>query len=436
MQKYYKIEESTSNLMKIQQIVPDSFAELTQYFQNLIDKEETGCVLFATYHKGKLAYCNKFGWRDKENNIPIAFDDIFRMYSMTKPITCVAALTLYEEGKFNLDDPVEKFLPEYKDMKVLKSYDQKTGDYELEETKTMMTIKNLFMHTSGLSYGFYPGVSIDKLYEKEFGYVKDTRVQEMLEALPETEILEEYSQRIAKLPLFFEPGTHWWYGWNHELLGLLIEKLSGKTLNIFLKERIFDKLGMHDTDFYVPKEKRERLVKPYMKKPDGNLIEVKGPIADGFNSSPKFLSGGGGLVSTLEDYLKFCIMMLNGGEYNGKQIVSNKTIEMMTTNQFPNGKTTLDMQYYKIEDPEIRERSEGYGFGLGVNVKIAENMTRSGIGDYGWGGAAGTIFRVDPAKRVITIALSQYIPPDNNWIIPIPGDNIKISKLIYEALDV
>lgn len=422
--------------MKIEEIIPDSFAELTQEFQQLIDDNETGSILFATYHKGKLAYCNKFGWRDKKNKIPIAFDDIFRMYSMTKPIVCLAALTLYEEGKFNLDDTIENFLPEFKNMKVLKSYDQKTGNFELVEAENKITIKNLFMHVSGLSYGFYPGVPIDKLYEKEFGYVEENRAKEVIEALPEMDVLEKFGKRLTTLPLFFEPGTHWWYGYNNEILGLLIEKLSGKKLDIFLKELIFDKLGMNDTDFYVPEEKRKRLTKPYMKKLDGELIEVEGVISDGFHTKPKLLAGGSGLVSTLEDYLKFCIMMLNGGEWNGTQIVSSKTIEMMTSNQFSYGKTTLDMQYYEIEDPEIRKRNEGYGFGLGVIVKIAANMTKGGIGEYGWGGAADTVFKIDPSKQTITIMLSQHIPPDNNWIQPIPQDNIKISKLVYDALGI
>ncbi|MFW9853360.1 MAG: serine hydrolase domain-containing protein, partial [Candidatus Thorarchaeota archaeon] len=240
-------------------------------------------------------------------------------------------------------------------------------------------------------------------------------------------------KRIATLPLFFEPGTHWWYGLNHDLLGLLIEKLSGKKFDVFLKESIFNKLDMENTDFYVPKEKKERLVIPYMKKKDGSLVEVKGPIADGFYSKPEFLSGGGGLVSTLEDYLKFCIMMLNGGVYNETQIISHKALEMMVSNHFPDGKTTLDMEYYKTEDSEIRKRNEGYGFGLGVKIKIAENITRSGIGEYGWGGAADTIFNIDPINQIITIMLSQHIPPDNNWIHPIQ-DNIKISELVYDTL--
>ncbi|NPD89061.1 MAG: beta-lactamase family protein [Asgard group archaeon] len=422
--------------MKIEEITPSSFNKLTQYFQNFIEIEETGSILFAAYHKGKLAYCNKFGLRDREEKIPIEFDDIFRFYSMTKPIVCLAALTLYEDGKFNLDDPIENFLPEFKNMKVLKSYDQKTDGFELIDTKNRITIKHLFTHTSGLSYGFYPGVPIDKLYGKEFGYVEDNRAKEVIEAIPKMEILEKFSRRLSTLPLFFEPGTRWWYGYNHEILGLLIEKLSGKKLDVFLREQIFDKLGMNDTDFYVPEEKRKRLAKPYMKKLDEVLIEVKGPISEGFNSKPKFLSGGGGLLSTLEDYLKFCIMMMNGGEWNGIRIVSSKTIEMMTSNQFSDRKTTLDMQYYEIEDPEIRKHNEGYGFGLGVIVKIADNMTRGGIGEYGWGGAADTVFKIDPSKQTITIMLSQHIPPDNNWIHPIPQDNIKISKLVYDALGI
>jgi CubicO group peptidase (beta-lactamase class C family) len=245
--------------------------------------------------------------------------------------------------------------------------------------------------------------------------------------------LDEFSKRLATLPLAFAPGEHWWYAFSHEILGYLIEVLSGKKLDVFLKEHIFDKLGMNDTDFYVPKEKWERLTKVYTKNQDDKLIEVEGAIYEGFKHRIQYLSGGGGIVSTLEDYMKFCIMMLNGGKYNGNQIVSKETIELMTSNQLPNNNTFLDMQYMKYEDPEAIKRNEGYGFGLGVLVKIAENMSRSGIGDYSWGGAFNTFFNIDPANQVISIVLTQYCPETSDWIFPI--DWLRINNLVYEALE-
>lgn len=420
--------------MKIKQINPTVFKNLSLEFQTYIDDNITGSVLCAIYHQGKLVYCNKFGWNDKENQIPIAIDDIFRIYSMTKPITCLAALILYEQGKFDLDDPLEKNLPEFKNLKVLKSYDDQTGETELEEIKSPITIKQLFTHTSGLSYGDYPEeLPVDKLYGEKFGFTGENRLKTKLEMFPIMPPLDEFSKRLSSLPLVFAPGEHWWYAFSHEILGYLIEVLSGKKLDVFLKEYIFDKLGMNDTDFYVPKEKWERLTKVYTKNQDDKLIEVEGAIYEGFKHRIQYLSGGGGLVSTLEDYMKFCIMMLNGGKYNDNQIVSKEIIELMTSNQLPNNNTFLDMQYMKYEDPEAIKRNEGYGFGLGVLVKIAENMSRSGIGHYSWGGAFNTFFNIDPANQVISIVLTQYCPETSDWIFPI--DWLRINNLVYEAIE-
>jgi len=420
--------------MNIKQINPAVFEKLSLEFQTYIDDTLTGSVLCAIYHQGKLVYCNKFGWNDKENQIPIEFDDIFRIYSMTKPITCLAALILHEQGKFDLDDPLEKYLPEFKNLKVLKSYDDKTGETELEEIKNPITIKQLFTHTSGLSYGDDPEeLPVDKLYGEKFGFTGENRLKTKLEMFPIMPPLDEFSKRLATLPLAFAPGEHWWYAFSHEILGYLIEVLSGKKLDVFLKEHIFDKLGMNDTDFYVPKEKWERLTKVYTKNQDDKLIEVEGAIYEGFKHKIPYLSGGGGLVSTLKDYMKFCIMMLNRGQYNDNQIVSKEAIELMTSNQLPNNNTFLDMQYMKYEDIEDIKRNEGYGFGLGVQVKIAKNMSKSGIGDYSWGGAFNTFFNIDPANQVISIVLTQYCPETSDWIFPI--DWLRINNLVYEALE-
>ena len=420
--------------MKIELLNPIGFERLSHEFQSYIDDNKTGCILCAIYHQNKLVYCNKFGWKDKFNQIPIAFDDIFRIYSMTKPITCLAALILYEQDKFDLDDPLEKYLPEFKNLKVLKSYDEKTGEKELKDTENPITIKQLFTHTSGLSYGDDPEeVPVDKLYGEEFGFTGENRLKSKLEMFPIMPPLEEFSKRLATLPLVFEPGTHWWYAFSHEILGYLIEKLSGKKLDVFFREELFDKLGMNNTDFYVPKEKWTRLTKVYTKDQIGKLIQVEGDIYEGFKHKIQYLSGGGGLLSTLEDYMKFCLMMLNGGRYQDIQIVSKDTIKLMTTNQLPNNKNFLDMQYIKYEDSESIKRNEGYGFGLGVMVKITENMSRSGIGNFSWGGAFNTFFEVDPANQVISIVLTQYCPEDSDWIFPI--DWLRINNLVYEALE-
>ncbi len=417
----------------MKQINPTVFKKLSLEFQTYIDENITGSVLCAIYHQGKLVYCNKFGWKDKENQIPIEFDDIFRLYSMTKPITCLAALILYEQRKFDLDDPLEKYLPEFKNLKILTSYDDKTSEIVLEEIKNPITIKHLFTHTSGLSYGDHPEIPVDKLYGEEFGFTGENRLRTKLDMFPIMKPLEEFSKRLATLPLAFTPGTHWWYGFNHEILGFLIERLSGKKLDVFLKEHIFDKLGMSDTDFYVPKEKWKRLTKVYTKNQDNKLVEVEGAIDEGFKYQIQFLSGGGGLVSTLADYMKFCLIMLNEGQYKGNQIVSKETIKLMTSNQLPNNNTFLDMQYIKSKDSEAIKRMEGYGFGLGVLLKIAENMARSGIGKYSWGGAVNTWFSIDPANQVIWIVLTQYCPENSDWVFPI--DWLRIDNLVYEALE-
>lgn len=417
--------------MKI--VNPESFKSLSHELQKCIDENKTGSILGLVYYEDTLIYCNKFGWKDKENNVPVSFKDIYRIFSMTKPIVCLAALILYEEGKFNLDDPISTFIPEFQSMNVLTSFNKETGEYELKVSSSPITIKHLFTHTSGLSYGWYPELPVDILYGNNFGFTSEKRVRSMLETIPMKGSLKEISKQLSELPLTFEPGNNWWYAISHDILGYLIEIISGKSLDVFLRERIFVPLEMYDTDFHVPENKWQRLVKVYTKNDKGKLIELGGPISDGFKHKPKFLSGGAGLVSTLADYLQFTLMMLNGGELNGNQIVSQKTMNLMTSNQLPVRKSLLDMSYIKSEDSEMIKRKEGQGFGLGVAVKIADNNTKRGIGGYTWSGALNTIFWNDPANRLTTIILTQYCPEDNNWLLPI--DEVTIDYLVYEALE-
>ena len=221
--------------MNIEHLCPDSFIEVSKELHKYIDEDITGSILCAVYHKDKIVYCDKFGWKDKQNKIPIEFDDIFRMYSMSKPITCLASLILYEQEKFDLDDPVEKYLPEFKNLQILKSYNKKTGEAILEKAKNTMTIKHLLTHTSGLSYGDYAKLPIDILYGEKFVFKGNNRLRYKLDILPKMDPLEIFSKKLASLPLAFEPGTRWWYAFGHELLGYLIERISGKRLDIFFK---------------------------------------------------------------------------------------------------------------------------------------------------------------------------------------------------------
>ena len=190
---------------------------------------------------------------------------------------------------------------------------------------------------------------------------------------------------------------------------------------------------MNDTDFYVPEEKWKRLPKVYQRNQDKKLIEVEGAIYDGFKHKIRFLSGGGGLVSTLDDYMKFCVMMLNGGIFEGKRVVSEETINLMTSNQLTNNNTYLNMQFIPYSDPESIERNQGYGFGLGVLVKTADNMFRNGIGWYCWAGALSTLFDIDPKNELIIITLTQYCPETSDWIFPL--ERFRINNLIYDALE-
>ncbi|MHA2092706.1 MAG: serine hydrolase domain-containing protein, partial [Candidatus Kariarchaeaceae archaeon] len=374
-------------------------------------------------------FCDKFGWQDKEEQISMEFDSIFRIFSMTKPIISVAVLLLLDEGKIQLEDPISKYLPEFTSMKILQR--DENGQNTMETT-TNITILHLLTHISGLSYGFFPGVPIDKLYGETFSYEDENRIRSVLETMLDAPTLKEFSEKLASLPLTFEPGTKWWYGFNFDILGYLIEKISGRALDYFLKERIFSKLGMNDTDFYVPDSKQDRLCKAYTIE-DSELVEVTGPTKTGFNQKPTLLSGGAGLVSTIEDYLKFCLLLLDEGTYNREQILSQKAVELMRSNYLPHGKSMLDTYFVKLEDPELIKKYEGMGSGLGVSVKIGQNALPSSLGEYGWVGAFNTIFRIDPKKNLIWIILTQYCPEDNFWIKAI--DEFDISPLIYQGIE-
>lgn len=371
--------------------------------QQYIDQGKLAGTLTLVARNGKIAYLNAQGMQDKEAGTPMSEDTIFRIYSMSKPITAVAAMTLWEQGKFHMFDPIAKYLPEFTNMKV---YVSGSGDdMVLEDAKSPIRIIDLFMHTSGLSYGF-TGSEVDKLYQK-------------LLSNPDALTPENFLTNIASLPLNHQPGTAWNYSFSTDIIGALVEKLSGKRLGEYMQETIFTPLGMTDTGFYVAADKVHRLTQIYTadRKTGQTIVMQNEPLGD-YKSDPKFHSGGGGLVSTIQDYFTFAQMMLNGGEVNGVRILGRKTVEYMTSNHMPK-----NMLPYSPD-------AQGEGFGLAMSVTTDADMAgfMSSTGNFGWGGMASTYFRVDPEEKIVLISMAQFVP------IGFHRYNDDFRNLVYQAL--
>jgi CubicO group peptidase (beta-lactamase class C family) len=358
---------------------------INKVMQGYVDEDKLSGLVTMVARRGKIAHFECFGLMDKESNKPMQPDTIFRIYSMSKPITSVAVMMLYEEGHFQLNDPVSKFIPEFKNVKVfVKKTD--TG-IEVADTKRQITIRDLLVHISGLAYGLGKDTVVDEMYQKE-------------KMLKWDETLEEKVQRLVKLPLANQPGSTWRYSISVDVLGYLVEVISDKRLDVFLEERIFKPLGMEDTGFYVPVEKIDRFATIY-KAAEADSFGPDDTLFWGdFSKLPRFLSGGGGLVSTANDYMRFCQMLLNGGELDGVRLLSRKTVELMTANH--------------LTDELIHEgnMTDGYGFGLGFGVllDVAQSESLGSEGEYTWGGAASTGFWIDPEEELIGILMTQLMP--------------------------
>ncbi|MBS1789285.1 MAG: beta-lactamase family protein [Acidobacteria bacterium] len=346
---------------------------------------------------GKIAYQEAFGMADMEAGKPMQMDTIHRIYSMSKPITSVAVMMLYEEGKFQLNDPVAKYLPEFAKMQVgVEEKDPQTGQMVMKTrpARNPITVRDLLRHTAGLTYGVFGDTLVDREYRK-------ARILGELN-------LADFVTDLAKIPLQYEPGTRWHYSVSVDVLGRLVEVLSGKSFDQFLQERIFTPLEMNDTGFIVPASKKDRLAKLYTITKEGKLQPIKTCSSreecyEGFpNAVPDFLhsmgmqSGGGGLTSTAYDYLRFCQMLLNKGESNGRRLLSRKTVELMSSDNLGS----------------IPGMGPGMGFGLGFAVSKApgEAGMMGSPGEFNWGGAAGTKFWIDPQEDLIGIYMIQILP--------------------------
>jgi CubicO group peptidase (beta-lactamase class C family) len=347
------------------------------------------------YRRGKIVHSAVQGFADVERKAPVKDDTIFRIYSMTKPITSVAFMMLFEEGRVALDEPVHKYIPEWRNLGVFQA--GTAPAFLTKPPSRPMLIVDLLRHTSGLTYGFQQRTNIDAAYrERKIGeFEKAGTLQSMIEDL-------------AKIPLEFSPGDAWNYSVSTDVIGYLIGKISGKPFEAFLKERIFDPFDMKDTDFFVPPEKAHRLAACYSADGKGGMTLQDDPAVSSFLSPPSFISGGGGLCSTAADYLTFCRALLNGGELGGVRLIGPKTLALMTSNHLPGGCDLPEVAKSIISEaiyPGI-----GFGLGFSVTMKPAQTLIPGSAGEYAWGGAASTAFWIDPAEELIAIFMTQLLP--------------------------
>jgi CubicO group peptidase (beta-lactamase class C family) len=392
---------------------PERLGRIDRHFRRYVDDGRLpGWSLVVSRH-GRVAQLSTYGQRHMEAGTPVELDTLFRIYSMTKPVTSVAAMMLYEEGAFELKDPVERFIPAFRDTRVFR-----TGSALSPVTEPMvepMRIWHLLTHTSGLTYGFHHSHPVDAIYRAN-GYEW---------ASPPDADLEACCDRWAAMPLVFQPGTEWNYGVSTDVLGRVVEVASGLNLADFVQTRVLEPLGMSDTMWSVPESDSDRLAELYLPGPERKAVSG-GPLGAAARREPPFLSGGAGLVSTLGDYHRFAQMLLARGELDGVRLLSPRTVDYMTINHLP-GHADLEA----FGRPLFAETTfDGVGFGLGFSVveDPAKNKVLSSKGDFGWGGAASTVFWVDPVEALTVVFLTQLLPSTTYPIRP------QLKQLVNQAL--
>ena len=358
------------------------------------------------YRPGKIVHSSVQGLADVERKAPVKEDTIFRIYSMTKPITSVAFMMLVEEGRVAIDEPVHKYIPEWKNLGVFVAGTNPA--YLTKPPVRPMQIVDLLRHTSGLTYGFQQRSNVDAGY-------RALKIGEVVTS----GTLDTMIADLAKMPLEFSPGEAWNYSLSTDVIGYLVGKISGMPFEQFLKERIFKPLGMNDTDFHVPADKAHRLAACYSADPPGELRFIAAerkpmltlqddPKTSSYLKPPSFFSGGGGLCSTAADYLTFCRALLNRGELDGVRLLGPKTLALMTTNHLPGN---LDLPALsRSMFSEATNNGVGFGLGFAVTMDPPQTLIAGSPGEYFWGGAAATAFWIDPAEELITIFMTQVMP--------------------------
>jgi len=358
--------------------------------QSYVDEKRVPGMITMVARNGKVVHFEATGQRGLADTRPLEKDALFRIYSMSKPITAVALMMLYEEGKFRLTDPAHLYIPELKELSVY------NPDGDPVPAKTPVTMQQLLTHTAGFSYGFNPADPVDQKYQAAKVF--------------EAKDLTEFAERVAALPLQFQPGSKWHYSVASDLVGLAVERISGMAFADYLEQKIFTPLGMDDTFFNVPADKRDRFLANHgWDAENGQFVDVTARTdARGNYTNGTLSSGGGGLVSTTMDYMRFCEMLRSGGSYNGVRLLSPKTVQYMTLNHLP---ATVGASG-SGEAPTLGSfGTAGVGFGLGFSVitDAAAAGTIGSAGEYAWGGAAGTVFWIDPVENIVSIAMIQLM---------------------------
>jgi CubicO group peptidase (beta-lactamase class C family) len=371
-------------------------ARIGEHWQRYIDAGKLAGTLTLIARQGKIAYFEPRGHLEIERRRPMSEDAVFRIYSMSKPITSVGLMMLYEQGLFQLDDPVHRFIPSWSNLAVYVG-----GNHPVFKTAPVerpMAIRDLLSHTSGLTYGFMERTNVDAAYRK-LGVADRTRrgytLQDMVDSL-------------AELPLEFSPGTRWNYSVATDVLGHLIEVISGQRLDAYLREHVFGPLGMTDTGFVIEPRQVPRFAANYERQADGSLKMIDDPERSGYRECSLY-SGGGGLVSTARDYFRFTMMVRNRGELDGVRLLGRKTVELMTTNHLPGGQDLT-----QLAQPGMFTETAYAGVGFGLGFSVMQSPARAQIlgtpGEHAWGGAASTAFWIDPAEDVIVIFMTQLMP--------------------------
>jgi CubicO group peptidase (beta-lactamase class C family) len=363
--------------------------------QRYLDTGRLPCAAILIERRGEVAHTSLQGYMDVERGRAVTEDTLFRIYSMTKPITSVALMMLVEEGAIALDDPVHRYIPQWRNLGVYEA--GFIGTFRTRPASAPMRIVDLLRHTSGLTYGLQQRTNVDAAYRK-FGFGDPAG----------TSTLDTMIEGLAKIPLEASPGEVWNYSVSTDVLGYLIGKVSGVPFEDFLRQRIFAPLGMTDTGFHVPPEKASRLAACYVATPDGRMQLQDDPLTSRYLKAPSFVSGGGGLVSTTADYLRFCRMLLNGGVLEDARLLSPKTVELMTANHLPGGKELPEMSVSLFS--ETGYSGVGFGLGFAVTTNPARSLLPGSVGDFSWGGMASTCFWIDPREQLIVIFMTQLMP--------------------------
>jgi len=367
--------------------------------QRYIDTGRLPCAQLLVARDGQVIHQSVLGKASLASGVPLREDSIVRIYSMTKPITSVAFMMLVEQGLVALDDPVHRYIPSWRDLGVyVAGGDGLPGTppgWQTKPTEAPMRIIDLLRHTSGLTYGFQSRTNVDAAYRAQG-----------IDPFAQGDGLEAFVQALAKVPLEFSPGTAWNYSVSTDVLGYLVGKISGLPFDEYMRRNIFQPLGMVDTDFHVGDDKAARLAECYVNGPDGKLVPLTSISA--FRAPPATPSGGGGLVSTAADYMRFCECLRRGGALGDTRLISPKTLALMRANHLPDGKDLADLSISLFSEAVFK--GVGFGLGFAMTTDVAKTTVAGSVGEYWWGGAASTAFWIDPVEDICVVFLTQFMP--------------------------